>query len=106
MTINNMSRHDNFDTGVIEVFGIAEAYAKEHMNGAIEPAHLLKALLHKDIGLVPFIEKTLQQDYYYLLDWADMRIKMTKKSSDSKMLSLSAATEAVVSEANSLRQAR
>lgn len=101
-----MSRHDNFDTGVVEVFGIAEAYAKEHMNGAIEPAHILKALLHKDAGLVPFIEKTLQQDYYYLLDWADMRIKMTKKSSDSKMLSLSAATEAVVSEANSLRQAR
>lgn len=101
-----MSRHDNFDTGVIEVFGIAEAYAKEHMNAAIEPAHVLKALLHKDAGLVSFIEKTLQQDYYYLLDWADMRIKMTKKSSDSKMLSMSAATEAVVSEANSLRQAR
>lgn len=101
-----MPKHDNFDTGVIEVFGIAEAYAKEHMNGAIEPAHVLKAMLHKDIGLVPFIEKTLQQDYYYLLDWADMRIKMTKKSSDSKMLNLSAATEAVVSEANSLRKAR
>ena len=101
-----MTRQDNFDGNVVEVFNIAEAYAKEHMNGAIEPAHVLKALLHKDIGLVPFIEKTLQQDYYYMLDWADMRIKMTKKSPSSKMLSLSDSSEAVVSEANSLRQAR
>jgi len=101
-----MAKQDNFDTNVIDVFGIAEAYAKEHMNGAIEPAHVLKALLHKDVGLVPFIEKTLQQDYYYMLDWADMRIKMTKKSSNGKLLNFSEATEAVISEANSLRQAR
>ena len=101
-----MTRQDNFDHNVEEVFGIAEAYAKEHMNGAIEPAHVLKALLHKDAGLVSFIEKTLQQDYYYLLDWADMRIKMTKKSSDSKFLNFSAATKAVVAEADSLRKAR
>lgn len=101
-----MARQDNFDNNVAEVLGIAEAYAKEHMNGAIEPAHVLKALLHKDVGLVSFIEKTLQQDYYYLLDWADMRIKMTKKSSDSKILKLSDASDAVVSEADSLRQTR
>lgn len=101
-----MARQDNFDNNVAEVFGIAEAYAKEHMNGAIEPAHVLKALLHKDVGLISFIEKTLQQDYYYLLDWADMRIKMTKKSSDSKILRLSDASDAVVSEADSLRQIR
>ena len=101
-----MARQDNFDESVIAVMGIAEAYAKEHLNGAIEPAHVLKALLHKDAGLVPFIEKTLQQDYYYLLDWADMRIKMTKKSSDSKFLNFSAATKAVVAEADSLRKSR
>lgn len=101
-----MARHDNYDSNVIEVFGIAEAYAKEHMNSSIEPAHVLKALLHKDIGLVSFIEKTLKQDYYYLLDWADMRIKMMKKSSNSKMLAFSDTTEAVINEADSLRQSR
>ena len=50
---------EGFDESAIEVFQIAEAYAKENMNAAIEPAHILKALLHKDIGLVSFIEKTL-----------------------------------------------
>ena len=94
---------EGFDESAIEVFQIAEAYAKENMNAAIEPAHILKALLHKDIGLVSFIEKTLDADYYYILEWADMRIKMSKKSSDSSMKSFSALTKAVVSEADSIR---
>lgn len=94
---------EGFDEGAIEAFQIAEAYAKENMNAAIEPAHILKALLHKDIGLVSFIEKTLDADYYYILEWADMRIKMSKKSSDSSLKSFSALTKAVVSEADSIR---
>ena len=94
---------EGFDENAIEVFQIAEAYAKENMSAAIEPAHILKALLHKDIGLVSFIEKTLDADYYYILEWADMRIKMSKKSADSSMKSFSALTKAVVSEADSIR---
>ena len=94
---------DNLNESVVEVFQIAEAYAKENMNAAIEPAHVLKALLHKDIGLVPFIEKTLDADYYYILEWADMRIKMLSKSTASSMKGLSALTKAVVNEADSIR---
>ena len=94
---------EGFDEGAIEVFQIAEAYAKENMSASIEPAHILKALLHKDVGLVSFIEKSLDADYYYILEWADMRIKMSKKSSDSSMKSFSALTKAVVSEADSIR---
>ena len=102
-----MAQLDNFSPVVVDAFGIAEAYAKEHMSGAIDPAHILKALLHKDIGLVSFIEKTLQQDYYYLLDWADMRIKMIKKNPDGgKSVKFNALTKAVISEADSIRQAR
>lgn len=95
---------DNFSESATEVFQIAEAYAKENMNAAIEPAHILKALLHKDAGLVPFIEKTLDADYYYILEWADMRIKMAKKDSDSSHTkSFSALTKAVLNEADSIR---
>lgn len=102
-----MAQQDNFSPVVVDAFSIAEAYAKEHMSGAIDPAHILKALLHKDIGLVSFIEKVLQQDYYYLLDWADMRIKMIKKDPDgSKSVKFNALTKAVISEADSIRQAR
>lgn len=98
---------DGFADSAIDVFQIAEAYSKENMNAAIEPAHVLKALLHKDVGLVSFIEKTLNADYYYILDWADMRIRMSKKDTDSsQMKSFSALTKAVVSEADSIRLAQ
>lgn len=101
-----MSMSDKFNESAVEVFQIAEAYAKENMNAAIEPAHILKALLHKDIGLVSFIEKTLEADYYYILEWADMRIKMLKKSSSSSTAkNFSALAKAVVNEADSLRAA-
>lgn len=97
---------DGMTETAVEVFQIAEAYAKENMSAYIEPAHILKALLHKDVGLVSFIEKTLNADYYYLLEWAEMRIKMLKKSSDtSQMKSFSALAKAVVSEADSIRAA-
>ncbi len=95
---------DNFSESAAEVFQIAEAYAKENMNAAIEPAHILKALLHKDVGLVSFIEKALNADYYYILDWADMRIKMSRKSSESSHAkSFSALSKAVLNEADSIR---
>ena len=95
---------EGFNDQAVDVFQIAEAYAKENMSASIEPAHLFKALLHKDSGLVSFVEKTLHADYYYLLDWADMRIKMTKKSADAaSSRDFSALTKAVVAEADSIR---
>lgn len=95
---------DGMSETAVEVFQIAEAYAKENMSAYIEPAHILKALLHKDVGLVSFIEKTLNADYYYILEWADMRIRMVKKNSDAAYVkSFSALTKAVVSEADSIR---
>ena len=97
---------NNFSDSTLEVFQIAEAYAKENMNAAIEPAHILKALLHKDVRLVSFIEKSLNADYYYILDWADMRIKMSKKNYDSSpQKGLSPLSKAVVNEADSVRVA-
>ncbi|OUN82743.1 hypothetical protein B5G04_03625 [Bacteroides sp. An51A] len=102
----NTNMLNNFSDSTLEVFQIAEAYAKENMNAAIEPAHILKALLHKDVGLVSFIEKSLNADYYYILDWADMRIKMSKKNYDSSpQKGLSPLSKAVVNEADSVRVA-
>lgn len=92
------------DDNVIEVYAIAEAYAKDSLSPAIEPGHLFKALLHKEAGLVSFIEKTLKQDYYYLLDWADMRIKMGKKTvGKASSPALSPLSKAVFQEADTIR---
>lgn len=59
---------------------IAGSYAEEHVNDAIYPSHLFRALLHKDMGLVPFIEKELGKDYYYLTDWADVQIQLSPRA--------------------------
>lgn len=92
------------DESAIEAYAIAEAYAKDSLSATIEPGHLFKALLHKDAGLVSFIEKTLKQDYYYLLDWADMRIKMGKKTvGGAGSPALSPLSKAVFHEADTIR---
>ena len=63
-----------------DLLHIAQSYATDNKSPKIEPAHLLRALLHKSTGLVNFIEDSLDEDYYYLVDWTDMRIKQCDKS--------------------------
>ena len=59
---------------------IANSFAEEYRSDAIYPAHLFKAILHKEIGLVHFIETELGKDYYYLQDWADVQMQLAPKS--------------------------
>ncbi|MBO4587902.1 MAG: ATP-dependent Clp protease ATP-binding subunit [Bacteroidales bacterium] len=59
---------------------IANSYAEEFCSDAIYPAHLFKAVLHKDMGLVHFIESEMDKDYYYLLDWADVQIQLAPRA--------------------------
>lgn len=69
----------NYSDDIKRILHIAESYAKEYSNDAIYPAHLLKALLHKDFGLIEFLEG-INKDYYYLLDWAETRISLLAKT--------------------------
>lgn len=79
---------------------IAQSYANDNSNPQVEPAHILRALLHKSSGLVNFIEDTLDSDYYYLVDWADMRIQQCDKSPyKMKGFELSRESKAVIKEA-------
>ena len=68
-------------TSYEELLKLAMNYAVTNANDAVYPCHLFKAVLHKDMGLVPFIEGTLDKDYYYLVEWADVEISMTPKAS-------------------------
>ena len=83
---------------------IAGQIAKENMNADIAPAHLFKALLNKDFGLVPVIEKDLNSDYYYILDWVDMQIRTCEKTMSAVVEPpLSDASEEVFREADNYR---
>ena len=78
---------------------IASSFALDNNSPKIEPAHLLRALLHKNVGLVDYIEDTLDSDYYYLLDWADMRVSQSPKSAyPMRETTLSDTSKSVVKE--------
>ena len=83
---------------------IARALAEERCSDAIHPAHLFKAVLHKEAGLVPFIETQLDKDYYYLQDWADIQMELAPRAARPKRdLDLSAEAEAVMEEADNYK---
>ena len=87
----------------IDLLHIAQSYATDNKSPKIEPAHLLRALLHKSVGLVSFIEDTLDEDYYYMVDWADMRMKQCEKSPyGMKGIELSHDTQNVIKEAQEI----
>ena len=59
---------------------IAKAFAEEYCSDAIYPSHLFKAILHKSVGLVHFIETDLDKDYYYLQEWADIQMQLSPRA--------------------------
>lgn len=84
---------------------IVKSFATDNSSPKIEPAHILRALLHKNAGLVDFIENDLDSDYYYLLDWADVRMGQTPKSAyPMRETTLSDEAKSVVREAIRLSQ--
>ena len=86
-----------------DLLHIAQSFANDNKSPKIEPAHLLRALLHKSAGLVNYIEDTLDEDYYYLVDWADMRMKQCDKSPyGMKGIELSHDSQSVVKEAKDI----
>ena len=83
---------------------LASAFARDNLNDAIYPSHLLKALLHKDMGLVSFIETTMDKDYFYLQDWADVQMQLSPKAVKPKSeLELSDEAAEVLDEAEQYR---
>ena len=88
-----------------DLLHIAQSYATDNKSPKIEPAHLFRALLHKSAGLVNFIEDTLDEDYYYLVDWSDMRMKQCDKSPyGMKGIELSHDSQMVVKEASNISE--
>lgn len=53
---------------------IAKSIAREYANDCYTPSHLLKALMHKEVGLQGFIQ-SLGKDIGYIEDWAEVRIE-------------------------------
>ncbi len=84
---------------------IANSFAEEYCSDAIYPSHLFKAVLHKNMGLVHFIETVLDKDYYYLQEWADIQMQLSPRASKPQRdLDYSEESRAVMEEAEVYRE--
>ncbi len=63
-----------------KVLHIAKQIAKEHNHANVSPAHLIKALLHNNFGLLRYLHN-LEVDVYYIEEWAEVHIENYPKSS-------------------------
>lgn len=84
---------------------IANSFAEEYCSDAIYPSHLFKAVLHKSMGLVHFIESELDKDYYYLQEWADVQMQLSPRAPrPQKDLDYSEEAIAVMEEADAYKE--
>ena len=60
---------NNLSESVKIAIRIAKSIAREYANDCYTPSHLLKALMHKEVGLQGFIQ-SLGKDTGYIEDWA------------------------------------
>ncbi|MCF0243549.1 MAG: ATP-dependent Clp protease ATP-binding subunit [Bacteroidaceae bacterium] len=88
-----------------DIIRIAQSFAEDYTSDAIYPAHLLKAVLHKEAGLIGFVETTLGKDYFYLQEWADIQMQLCPRAMKPKAnLSLSDEGKAVEEEAENYNE--
>lgn len=62
---------------------IARSLAKEYQNEYFSPAHLLRAMLHKDVGLANFLS-SIGKDVPYILEWAEIHMDEYPKVAKAK----------------------
>jgi ATP-dependent Clp protease ATP-binding subunit ClpB len=62
---------------------ISQSLAKEYHNEFFYPAHLLRSLLHKDVGLKNFLD-SIGKDSGYIMEWAEVRMEEYPKVAQSK----------------------
>ena len=74
----------NLNESVKTAIRIAQGISRGYGNGCYTSAHLLKALLHKEIGLHGFIQ-SLDKDLEYLEEWAEVRIDEVPKQGTAKI---------------------
>ena len=62
---------------------ISQSLAKEYHNEYFYPAHLLRSLLHKDVGLKSFLD-AIGKDSGYIMEWAEVRMEEYPKAAQVK----------------------
>lgn len=70
----------SFSESLKTAIQIAQSFAREYYCEKFSLPHLLRGLLHKEVGLIDFL-KSLDKDTAYMIDWAEIRMEDFPRSS-------------------------
>lgn len=73
----------NLNDSVKTAIEISQSLAKEYHNANFSSPHLLKALLHSQVGLNKFLD-SIGKDSNYIKDWAEVRMEDLPKTAQVK----------------------
>jgi len=71
----------NISESVKLAIKVAQSLAKEYRNASFNAAHLLKGLMHKEVGMSNFLW-SIGQDADYITEWAEVRIEELGKTAE------------------------
>ncbi|KFF08903.1 AAA family ATPase [Flavobacterium hydatis] len=91
-----------FSVELLSAFEIARKIAKTNSNKYYSAAHLLKAILNRDLSLLKQLE-TMGKDVYYLDEWAEVRMEDEPKTSQVLNAEPSDVIDEIIKEAESVR---
>ncbi|PST83464.1 type VI secretion system ATPase ClpV [Pedobacter yulinensis] len=92
----------NLSESVKTAVRVAQALAREYKNAVFGPAHLLKGLMHTEVGIRAFLE-SIGKDAAYLSEWAEVRIDELEKASAGEEPRGSAEIPVIFEEADNVR---
>ncbi|HEX8357962.1 MAG TPA: Clp protease N-terminal domain-containing protein, partial [Segetibacter sp.] len=73
----------NLNDSIKIAIDISQSLAKEYHNANFSSPHLLKALLHKEVGLRSFLD-SIGKDSNYLSEWAEVKMEDYPKTTQIK----------------------
>lgn len=92
----------NLNADLQTAIRIAKSLAREYGNAKYAPAHLLKAMFHREVGLAPFVT-SIGKDVAYVEEWAEIRMEECEKLSGVGEIEPSDKVAKVFEEADNVR---
>ena len=93
----------SYNSEVQKALEVAQKIGRENMNAQYTGAHLLKAILNRDLSLLKSLEK-LGVDVFFLEEWAEVRIEESPKSPNLRSCEPSEIIDEIFAEADAIRE--
>ena len=92
-----------YNQEVTKAINIAQKIGRENLNAYYTGAHLIKAMLTRDLSLQKHLE-ALGVDVFYLEEWAEVRIEELPKSPNKYSCEPDEIIDEIFAEADSVRE--